>query len=201
MDLQALLRDVDGTKYDKVINMLMLRSMAKAVYSETNDGHYGLAFANYTHFTSPIRRYPDTTVHRLLRTYLFFKNTDAKTIAHVKAILPDIADATSKSERVAMLCEREVMDMKKAEFMVPHIGETFEAVISTLTRFGMFVELPNTVEGLVHISSFKEAIDFREDKMMYLGISSRKEYTIGMVVKVKLLGANPLKGQVDFELV
>ncbi len=201
MDLQALLSDVDGTKYDKVINMLMLRSMAKAIYSETNDGHYGLAFDNYTHFTSPIRRYPDTMVHRLLRTYLFQGRTDRKTIAHFEAILPDIAEATSKSERVAMVCEREVMDMKKAEFMVPHIGEIFEAVISTLTRFGMFVELPNTVEGLVHISSFKEAIDFREDKMMYLGISSRKEYTIGMVVKVKLLGANPLKGQVDFELV
>jgi len=201
LDLQALLSAVDGTKFDKVINMLMLRSMAKARYSESNDGHYGLAFDNYTHFTSPIRRYPDTTVHRLLRSYLFRGPLDRKIVSHFQAVLPDIADATSKAERVAMLCEREVMDMKKAEFMAPFVGDVFEGVVSTLTRFGMFVELPNTVEGLVHITSFKEAIEFVEEKMTYLGISSRKEYTIGMVVKVRLLGANPLKGQVDFELV
>ena len=201
VDLQQLLVAVDGTKFDKVINMLMLRSMAKARYSENNDGHYGLAFENYTHFTSPIRRYPDTTVHRLLRSYLFAGPVDRNVVSHFKGVLPDIADATSKAERVAMLCEREVMDMKKAEFMIPHVGEIFEGVVSTLTRFGMFIELPNTVEGLVHISSFREAMEFIEEKMTYLGISSRKEYTIGMVVKVKLLGANPLKGQVDFELV
>ncbi|MFA5007598.1 MAG: ribonuclease R [Candidatus Izemoplasmatales bacterium] len=201
VDLQQLLTAVDGTKFDKVINTLMLRSMAKARYSESNDGHYGLAFENYTHFTSPIRRYPDTTVHRLLRSYLFSGPVTKKMISRFGDVLPDIAEATSKAERVAMLCEREVMDMKKAEFMIPHVGEVFEGVVSTLTRFGMFVELPNTVEGLVHMSTFKEAMEFIEDKMVYLGISSRKEYTIGMVVKVKLLGANPLKGQVDFELV
>jgi ribonuclease R len=100
-----------------------------------------------------------------------------------------------------MLAEREVLDMKKAEFMMGKEGDVFEGVISTLTRFGMFIELPNTVEGLVHISTFKEAIEFIEAKMLYLGITTRKEYTIGMLVKVKLLGVNPLKGQVDFELV
>jgi ribonuclease R len=200
LDLQNLLATVDGTKFDKVVNTLMLRSMAKARYSAENVGHYGLAFENYTHFTSPIRRYPDTTVHRLLRNYLFSGPLRRETVRRFADALPDIAEATSKAERVAMTCEREVMDMKKAEFIAPHVGETFEGVVSTLTRFGMFVELPNTVEGLVHISNFKEAIDFREDKMTYLGISSRKEYTIGTVVKVRLLGVDPLKGQVDFEL-
>ncbi|PKL00486.1 MAG: ribonuclease R [Tenericutes bacterium HGW-Tenericutes-1] len=199
--LQELLLKVEDTKFEKVINMMMLRSMAKAKYSEHNLGHYGLAFEDYTHFTSPIRRYPDTTVHRLIRTYLFEKKTDQRTLNHVASIMPDIASETSKAERKAMIAEREVLDMKKAEFMMGKEGEIFEGVISTLTRFGMFIELPNTVEGLVHISSFKEAMEFIEEKMTYLGIASRKEYTIGMVVKAKLLGVNPLKGQVDFELV
>ena len=199
--LQNLLLKVEDTKFDKVINMMMLRSMAKAKYSEHNLGHYGLAFEDYTHFTSPIRRYPDTTVHRLIRTYLFDKRIDSKTIHHFETTIPEIADLTSKAERKAMMAEREVLDMKKAEFMMGKEGNVFEGVVSTLTRFGMFIELPNTVEGLVHISSFKEAMEFIEEKMMYLGIASRKEYTIGMVVKVKLLGVNPLKGQVDFELV
>ncbi len=199
--LQNLLLKVEDTKFEKVINMMMLRSMAKAKYSEHNLGHYGLAFEDYTHFTSPIRRYPDTTVHRLIRTYLFEKRLDPKTIMHYETTIPEIADITSKAERKAMMAEREVLDMKKAEFMMGKEGDIFEGVVSTLTRFGMFIELPNTVEGLVHISSFKEAMEFIEEKMMYLGIASRKEYTIGMVVKVKLLGVNPLKGQVDFELV
>jgi len=200
-DLQKLLADVEDTTFEKVINTMMLRSMAKARYSEQNLGHYGLAFEDYTHFTSPIRRYPDTTVHRLIRTYLFEHKTDSATLAHFRAALPDIALLTSKAERTSMLCEREVMDMKKAEYMSPLVNQEFEGVISTLTKFGMFVELPNTVEGLVHISSFKEAIEFIEEKMLYLGISSRKEYTIGMVVKVKLLGVDASKGRIDFELV
>jgi ribonuclease R len=200
-DLQELLAEVEGTTFEKVINMMMLRSMAKARYSEENLGHYGLAFTDYTHFTSPIRRYPDTMVHRLIRTYLFENKIDSQTIKHFQAVLPDVALQTSKAERMAMLCEREIMDMKKAEYMAPLQGQIFTGVVSTLTKFGMFIELPNTVEGLVHISSFTEAIDFNEEKMLYLGISSRKEYTIGMVVKVKLIGVDALKGRIDFELV
>lgn len=199
-DLQKLLTDVEGSTFEKVINMMMLRSMAKARYSPDNLGHYGLAFVDYTHFTSPIRRYPDTTVHRLIRTYLFEKRTDARTLEHFRTVLPDIALQTSQCERTAMLCEREVMDMKKAQYMTTKVGTVFDGVVSTLTKFGMFVELPNTVEGLVHISSFPEAVEFLEDKMIYLGISSRKEYTIGMVIKVRLIAADPLRGRIDFVL-
>jgi len=199
-DLQNLLLDVENTEYEKVINMLMLRSMAKAKYSEENLGHYGLAFTDYTHFTSPIRRYPDLMVHRMLRSYLFQTAPEA-TYDHFEAILPDIALWTSKTERRAMIAEREVDDMKKAEYMERHVGEAFEGVISILMRFGMFVELPNTIEGLVHISTFTEAIEFDEEKMIYLGISSRKVYNIGMKVKVKVIKADRVSGKIDFELV
>lgn len=198
--LQALLAQVEGSTFEKVVNMMMLRSMAKARYCEENRGHYGLAFADYTHFTSPIRRYPDTTVHRLIRTYLFEGKTGEGTKAHFRTLLPEIALSTSQAERTAMLCEREVLDMKKAEFMAAKVGDVFEGVVSTLTKFGIFVELPNTVEGLVHVSSFPEAMEFNEEKMVFLGISSRKEYNIGMVVKVRLVAADPLKGRIDFVL-
>ena len=198
--LQALLAQVEGSTFEKVVNMMMLRSMAKARYSEENRGHYGLAFTDYTHFTSPIRRYPDTTVHRLIRTYLFEGKTGEGTKAHFRALLPDVALSTSQAERTAMLCEREVLDMKKAEFMETKVGTVYEGVVSTLTKFGMFVELPNTVEGLVHISTFPEAMEFNEEKMVYLGISSRKVYNIGMVVTVRLVAADPLKGRIDFVL-
>jgi len=200
MDLQKLLAKVEDTKYEKVINMMMLRSMAKAKYSENNEGHYGLAFENYTHFTSPIRRYPDLIVHRYLRDYLFLKKLDVETLRKKEAELPDIAIQTSKTERNAMISEREVMDMKKAEYMEPLINQVFEGVVASLTRFGMFVELPNTVEGLIHITSFPEAIEFNEEKMFYLGISTRTEYTIGMIIKVKCINVNKLLGRVDFVL-
>ena len=200
-DLQKLLQDVEDTKYDKVINMLMLRSMAKAKYSDANLGHYGLSFENYTHFTSPIRRYPDLIVHRLIRTYLFYRKTDDVTVSEYQEKLSQIGINCSKAERTAMICEREVMDMKKAEYMIPLIGTIQDGVVSSLTKFGMFVELVNTVEGLIHISNFNEAIEFQEDKLIYLGISSRKEYTIGMELKVKVENVNKVLGRVDFSLV
>ncbi|MCK5731515.1 MAG: S1 RNA-binding domain-containing protein, partial [Tenericutes bacterium] len=146
-----------------------------------------------------IRRYPDLIVHRYLRKYVFNNNTSYNDDTKLK--LDDIAKQTSKMERVAMLAEREVMDMKKAEYMEEFMGQTFTGIISSILKFGMFVELPNTVEGLVHISTFDEEMEYDESNLMLLGNSTKKQYTIGMEVKVKLVKVNRLLGKIDFELI
>ncbi|QWB99581.1 ribonuclease R [Mycoplasmatota bacterium] len=198
-NLQKLLKSVEDTKYEKVINTLLLRSMSKARYAKESLGHYGLAFEHYTHFTSPIRRYPDLIVHRYLRRYLFEnnKNIGEKLIAKFE----DIAKQSSKQERQAMQAEREIMDIKKAEYMEQFIGKEFTGVISSVLKFGMFVELPNTVEGLVHISTFKEEMQYEEKSMKLVGLSSNKSYNIGKEVNVKLVKVNKVLGKIDFELV
>src|SRR5690606_12266089 len=131
-------------------------SMQKAIYDKKNIGHFGLASKCYTHFTSPIRRYPDTTVHRLLRKYLFENQINSKTIDIWDQKLIFIGEHSSKKERDSIDCEREVTDMKKAEYMMKHIGEKFTGIVSSVMGFGLFIELPNLIEGLIRMEDLKD---------------------------------------------
>jgi ribonuclease R len=201
-ELQKLHNAVKGTKAEKGISLLMLRSMQKAIYSNVDIGHYGLAFEHYTHFTSPIRRYPDLIVHRLLRKYFFEKNKTTKVIDHYEEVMPGIAKQASEKERNAMLLEREVVDMKKAEYITAFINQTFNGIISSVTSFGMYVTLPNTVEGLVHISALDDDYyHYDEDLMLLVGERKKKIYRVGDDVTVKVTGTNIPDGDVDFKIV
>ena len=175
--------------------------MQKAVYKPENLGHYGLASSCYTHFTSPIRRYPDTTVHRLLRTYLFEKNIDMKTIKKWEEKLVYVAEHSSERERASVDCEREVEDMKMAEYMEKHIGEEFEGMISSITSFGMFVELDNLIEGLVPLRDMKDFFHFDEEHLCLTGEKSHIKYSIGERVVVKVVRASKDDKTIDFEVI
>lgn len=202
LELQKLLDTVKGNPAEKGINLLMLRSMQKAIYSENNIGHYGLAFTHYTHFTSPIRRYPDLIVHRLLREYLFMDNQSLDVINYYTDEMPDIASSTSRSERQAVLLEREVVDMKKAEYISKYINKEFDGIISSVTGFGIYVTLPNTVEGLVHITELDDDYYiYDENQMMLIGERRKKIYRVGDRVTVRVMKAHISEGDVDFKIV
>ena len=160
--MQKILEQLKDKPEYKILSSLLLRSMQKAVYKPENLGHYGLASSCYTHFTSPIRRYPDTTVHRLLRTYLFEGKVNMETINKWEEKLVYIAEHSSERERASVDCEREVDDMKMAEYMEKHIGEQYEGMISSVTSFGMFVELDNLIEGLVPIKDMDDYFHYDE---------------------------------------
>ena len=199
--IQRLVKFLEDKKEFKILSSLLLRSMQKAVYKPENLGHYGLASKCYTHFTSPIRRYPDTTVHRLLRTYLFDKKLDTKTMRHWEDKLVFVAEHSSSRERASIDCEREVEDMKMAEYMEKHIGEEFEGMISTVTSFGMFVLLDNLVEGLVPIKDMNDFFHYDEERMTLTGERSHIKYTIGERVLIKVVRASKEEKFIDFEIV
>ena len=185
----------------KVLSSLLLRSMQKAIYLPQNLGHYGLASKCYTHFTSPIRRYPDTTVHRLLRTYLFNKDLSMETINHWEQKLVYVCDHSSEKERGSVDCEREVDDMKMAEYMEEHVGEQFEGMVSTVTNFGIFVQLDNLIEGLVHITDLKGFYNFDEATQTLRGERKEDKYTIGDKVLVEVIRASKEERAVDFKII
>ena len=199
--MQKLLKFLKDKPEFKILSSLLLRSMQKAVYKPENLGHYGLASNCYTHFTSPIRRYPDTTVHRLLHTYLFDGKMDMATIRKWEDKLVYIADHSSARERASVDCEREVEDMKMAEYMEKHIGEEFEGMISSVTSFGMFVELDNLIEGLVPLRDMNDFFHFDEEHMTLIGERSRVKYVIGERVVVKVVRASKEDKTIDFEVV
>ena len=199
--MQRLLKFLEDKPEYKILSSLLLRSMQKAVYKPENLGHYGLASSCYTHFTSPIRRYPDTTVHRLLRTYLFDKKMDMGTIKKWEEKLVYIAEHSSSRERASVECEREVEDMKMAEYMEEHIGEEFEGMISSVTSFGMFVELDNLVEGLVPLRDMPDFFHYDEERMTLTGERSHIKYTIGERVLIKVVRASKEEKNIDFEII
>ena len=199
--MQRILKALEDKPEYKILSSLLLRCMQKAVYRPENLGHYGLASSCYTHFTSPIRRYPDTTVHRLLRTYLFENKLDNSTIRKWEEKLVYIAEHSSERERASVDCEREVEDMKMAEYMESHIGEEFEGMISSVTSFGMFVELDNLVEGLVPLRDMPDFFNYDEERMTLTGEKSHVKYTIGERVLVKVVRASKEDKTIDFEIV
>ena len=198
--MQLLLNELKNNNSAEILSSMLLRSMQKAVYSDNNIGHFGLGLRNYTHFTSPIRRFPDTTVHGLLRTYLFNKEMDNDTINYYEKLLPEIALHSSEREQAAIDAEREVDDMKMAEYMENHIGEEYTGIITTVTNFGFFVELPNLIEGLVHINTLPGYFTYVPD-MLSLVSKGKKKYQIGDRVKIKVTNANKDERTIDFEVI
>src|SRR5699024_5034986 len=165
-------------------------------------GHFGLATDYYTHFTSPIRRYPDLIVHRLIRTYLLNNDMNSKTIKKWKKALPDIAQHTSAMERAAIDTEREVDDLKTAEYMKDKIGETYPGIISSVTNFGLFIELENTIEGLIHVSYMTDDYyNFDERHQTLIGERTGNIYRIGDEVEVRVIKVNLDEHAIDFEFV
>ena len=199
--VQRIIKYLEDKPEFKILSSLLLKSMQKAVYRPENLGHYGLASQCYTHFTSPIRRYPDTTVHRLLRTYLFNKELDMATIRKWEQKLVYISEHSSDRERASVDCEREVEDMKMAEYMEDHIGEEYEGMISSVTSFGMFVELDNLIEGLVPLRDMKDFFHYDEEHMTLTGERSHVKYTIGERVLVKVVRASKEEKTIDFEII
>ena len=199
--MQNILEQLKDKKEYHILASVLLRSMQKAVYDKTNFGHYGLASKCYTHFTSPIRRYPDTTVHRLLRKYLFKHQIDNDTINYWENKLVVLTEHVSQKERDSIDCEREVDDMKMAEYMMKHIGEEFDGIISSVTSFGMFIELPNLIEGLVKLEDMKDdTYVYDETRFCLKGTSKKKIYRLGDNVRVIVKNASKEAKTIDFEL-
>lgn len=190
--------------YD-ILSSMLLRCMRKAEYKEENLGHYGLGSKCYTHFTSPIRRFPDTTVHKLLRKYIFNTpnpNELNKLIELQKQELPVLCEHTSLKERNAIECERDVDSMKMAEYMESHIGEEYDGIVDTVMNFGMFIELPNLIEGLVRVDNIKgDYYVFNEATKTLVGQRKGKTYRLGQKVRVRVIGASKEDSTIDFELV
>ena len=198
-DLQHILSQLEEVPEVRVLHDMAIRSQAKAVYSDINIGHFGLGSKCYSHFTSPIRRYPDLILHRLLKDYNY--NYSDRIINERKEELPIECEHCSIREQEAQNCERDVDKMKKAEYMMDHIGEVYDGIISGVQEFGFFVELENTIEGLVKAESIKgDYYVFDNDLMALIGKKSKKKYSFGDKVKVKVIRADKDRSEIDFEI-
>ena len=200
-ELQKLLMKIDGTPEEALISRLTLRSMKQARYTTVNSGHFGLAASYYCHFTSPIRRYPDLQIHRIIKENLRGRMNENR-IKHYEEILNDVAKQSSEKERRAEEAERETVKLKKVEYMEEHIGEVFEGVISGVMEWGIYVELPTTVEGLVRVADMNDDYyHFIEETYEMVGERTGKTYKLGQTVSVCVEGTDRINRTIDFSLV
>lgn len=200
-ELQKLLNRIEGTPEEALISRLTLRSMKQAKYTTVCSGHFGLATKYYCHFTSPIRRYPDLQIHRIIKENLH-GGINEKRVKHYNSILSGVSDMCSNNERRADEAERDTDKLKMTEYMSKHIGEIFEGVISGITNWGMYVELPNTIEGMVRITSIKDDYYYYdEEKYELIGEATKNTFKLGEKVKVEVVKTDKLQRQIDFELV
>jgi ribonuclease R len=197
-ELQKLLTKVEDTPEEALISRLTLRSMKQAKYTTECTGHFGLACQYYCHFTSPIRRYPDLQIHRIIKEQLRGK-LSAKRIDHYNEILPEVAKHSSDMERRADEAERETDKLKKVEYMEGHIGEIFEGVISSITSWGVYVELPNTIEGMIHVSMLPgDYFYYDEESYEMVGQATDIRYKLGQTLKVRVNGTDKISRTIDF---
>lgn len=199
-DLQSVLEKVKGETYENVVNTVMLRSMQKAVYSTECRGHFGLALEHYCHFTSPIRRYPDLMIHRIIKSYLKGTPGIRERRAFARKV-EEVAKVASATERGAIELERRVERMKKAEYMSSHVGEEFEGIISGVTNFGIYVELSNTVEGMVRLDELEDDFyDYEREKYRLIGRRTRKIHALGDKVRIRIKSVNLEESEINFTL-
>ncbi len=197
--MQNILKQLEDKKEYSILSKQLLRCMKKAIYDSNNVGHFGLGSNCYTHFTSPIRRYPDKMVHQLLKTYLVKKDLSNETIRFYEQALPEIAFQSSERERQSVECEREVDNMKMAEYMEKHIGEHFKGMISGITSWGIYVELPNLIEGMIRIDSLNGEYVYEEEACRLVSTSNQKNYSLGDSIEVVVTRASKILRQIDFE--
>jgi ribonuclease R len=199
-EIQKLLAKVEGTAEEALISRLALRSMKQAKYTPENSGHFGLAASYYCHFTSPIRRYPDLQIHRIMKENIRGR-MNAERREHYEHILPEVSKQASQRERLAEEAERETVKLKKVEYMSERIGEVFEGVISSITKWGMYVELPNTIEGLIHVTNlYDDHYNYIEERYEMVGEHTGKTFKLGQTIKVKVIGTDRIQRTIDFEL-
>lgn len=200
--LQKLLEATENHPLRSSVERLLVRSMKRAMYSETNIGHFGLASYSYTHFTSPIRRYPDLIVHRLLKRFLKGEKFSEEQLEDARKKLFMVAKHCSERERKADEAEWDLVAMKKVEYISQHIGEIFDVVVTSVTKFGLFVEIPEkAISGLIHISTLNDYFIYDENRNMLIGERSRKIYRLGDKLKAKVVSADKIRMEIDFEIV
>ena len=201
-EIQEILESIHGLPNETMISRLTLRTMKQAKYTTQCSGHFGLAAKYYCHFTSPIRRYPDLQIHRIIRDNIRGRLQREGKTEHYREILETVAEQSSVCERKAQEAERESDRLKKAEYMSYHLGEEYEGIISGVTAYGFYVELPNTVEGLVHVTSLRDDYySYNEETYELSGELSKKVYHLGQKVRVRVADADALRRTVDFTVV